>query len=128
MSQSSTSSQRRCRCGIIANYFTSTTPSNPGRKFYKCARPKNNSCGYFDWEDEIFADGFQLEIRDLKSSLNAVTIERDKLREKLIDMEAMNKFEAAKVKKLEERVVQPMMVIIGSWAMFVGFFAAWIMK
>ncbi|XP_019237892.1 PREDICTED: uncharacterized protein At4g04775-like [Nicotiana attenuata] len=128
MSQSSTSSQRRCRCGIIANHFTSTTPSNPGRKFYTCARPKNNSYGYFEWEDEISTDGSQLEIRDLKSSLNAVSIERDKLREKLIDMEAMNKFEDAKVKKLEERVVQLMMVIIGSWAMFVGFFAAWIMK
>ncbi|XP_070008655.1 uncharacterized protein At4g04775-like [Nicotiana sylvestris] len=128
MSQSSTSFQRRCQCGIIANHFTSTTPANPGRKFYKCARFKNNSCGYFEWEDQISADGSQLEIRELTSSLNAVTIERDKLREKVISMKAMNKSKPTKVKKLEERVVQLMIVKIGSWALFVGFFAAWKMK
>nr|XP_033516465.1 SAGA-associated factor 29 homolog A-like isoform X1 [Nicotiana tomentosiformis] len=40
MSQGSCSSQIRCRCGIIANHFTSTTPLNSGRRFYKCLKPK----------------------------------------------------------------------------------------
>ncbi|KAJ8555445.1 hypothetical protein K7X08_012941 [Anisodus acutangulus] len=125
MSQVSCSSQMKCNCGMIANQFTLTTPSNPGRKFFKYPKPKRSSYGYCQWEDEEYSesfvgelmsslDAFKNEITDLKS-------ERDTLKEEIVALQGIN--QAGMNKVLKMRVF--MMI---SWALYVGFFAASIMK
>lgn len=68
------------------------------------------------------------EITGLTSSLDVVNIERYKLREEVISMKDMNQSEANNVGKLEERVSLLKMLIIASWALFLGFFVASVMK
>ncbi|KAJ8545121.1 hypothetical protein K7X08_017704 [Anisodus acutangulus] len=87
MSQVSCSSQRRCNCGMIANKFTSTTPSNPGRKFFKCPRFKRSSCGYWQWEDEECFESF---VGKLMLPLNAFKNERDKLKEEIVALQGIH--------------------------------------
>ncbi|XP_019233287.1 PREDICTED: uncharacterized protein At1g43920, Chloroplastic-like [Nicotiana attenuata] len=138
MSQGSCSSQIKCRCGIFANHFTSTTPLNPGRRFFKCPKPKfllwffclqqNRSCGYFEWEDEISLNSDLVTTKDVTSSWEAIKNDRDKLKEELIAMEALHKAKAAKVIKLEEKILETRMMLMISWALFVGFVAASMMK
>nr|XP_009615157.1 uncharacterized protein LOC104107933 [Nicotiana tomentosiformis]XP_016436955.1 PREDICTED: uncharacterized protein LOC107763052 [Nicotiana tabacum] len=128
MPQAGSSSQIRCRCGLKAHHFTSSTPANPGRKFYKCPRPKIISCDFWEWEDKILCDSAMTEITGLTSSLDVVNIERYKLREEVISMKDMNQSEANNVGKLEERVSLLKMLIIASWALFLGFFVASVMK
>ncbi|XP_019240298.1 PREDICTED: uncharacterized protein At1g43920, Chloroplastic-like [Nicotiana attenuata] len=128
MSQGSCSSQIRCRCGIFANHFTSTTPLNPGRQFFKCPKPKNRSCGYFEWEDEISFSSDLVTTKDVTSSWEAIKNDKDKLKEELIALKALHKAEAAKVTKLEEKVLKTRMMLMISWALFVGFVAASMMK
>ncbi|XP_019260541.1 PREDICTED: uncharacterized protein At1g43920, Chloroplastic-like [Nicotiana attenuata] len=128
MSQGSCSSQIRCRCGIFANHFTSTTPLNPGRRLFKCPKPKNRSYGYFEWEDEISLNSDLVTSKDVTSSWKAIKNDRDKLKEELIAMKAPHKAEVAKVMKLEEKVLKNRMMLMISWALFVGFVAASMMK
>nr|XP_016466207.1 PREDICTED: uncharacterized protein LOC107788972 [Nicotiana tabacum] len=128
MSQGSCSSQIRYRCGIITNHFTSTTPLNSGRRFYKCLKPKNCSYGYFEWEDEISLNSDLVTTKVLTSSWEAIKIDRDKLKEELIAMEALHQAEAIKVIKLEEKVLKTRMMLMVSWALFVGFVAASMIK
>ncbi|XP_060211756.1 uncharacterized protein LOC132639321 [Lycium barbarum] len=99
MSQGSCSSHVKCNCGTIAKHLTSSTPSNPGRKFYKCPRPKGNSCGFWEWEDELFPEIQWNNIQNLTSSLDAVKLERDKLQEELIAIEARHLIEVNKMKE-----------------------------
>ncbi|KAJ8555337.1 hypothetical protein K7X08_012833 [Anisodus acutangulus] len=110
---------------MTANQFTSTTTSNPGRKFFKCPKPKRNSCGYWQWEDEEYSDSF---VGKLMSSLDAfkneisnLKNERHTLKEEIVALKGINQAEMNKVLKM--RVF--MMI---SWALFVGFIAASIMK
>nr|XP_016455024.1 PREDICTED: uncharacterized protein LOC107779171 [Nicotiana tabacum] len=119
MSQGSYSSQIRYRCGIIANHFTSTALLNPGRRFYKCLKPK---------EDEISLNRDLVTTKDLTSSCEAIKIDRDKLKEELTAMEALHQAEAAKVIKLEKKVLKTRMMLMISWALFVGFVAASMIK
>ncbi|GIL87597.1 hypothetical protein Vretimale_14713 [Volvox reticuliferus] len=42
-----------CQCGQPCTRRVSNTGKNPGRAFFKCARPQNEQCGYFKWEDEL---------------------------------------------------------------------------
>ncbi|XP_060216953.1 uncharacterized protein At4g04775-like [Lycium barbarum] len=99
MSQGSCSSHIKCNCGTIAKHLTSSTPSNPERKFYKCSRPKGNSCGFWEWEDELFPKIQWNNVQNLTSSLDAVKIERDKLQEELIAIEARHLIEVNKMKE-----------------------------
>ncbi|XP_060195060.1 uncharacterized protein LOC132624272 [Lycium barbarum] len=142
MSQGSCSSHVKCNCGTIAKHVTSSTPSNPGRKFYKCLRPKGNSCGFWEWEDELFPEIQWNNVQILTSSLDAVKIERDKLQEELIAIEArhlieVNKmkeeliglkskqqFDLKKVLNLEEKLANTRMLLLISWGIFIGFLAA----
>ncbi|XP_060187862.1 uncharacterized protein LOC132617027 [Lycium barbarum] len=142
MSQGSCSSHVKCNCGTIAKHLTSSTPSNPGRKFYKCLRPKGNSCGFWEWEDELFPEIQWNNVQNLTSSLDAVKIERDKLQEELIAIEArhlieVNKmkeeliglkskqqFDLKKVLNLEEKLANTRMLLLISWGIFIGFLAA----
>ncbi|XP_060183353.1 uncharacterized protein LOC132613356 [Lycium barbarum] len=142
MSQGSCSSHVKCNCGTIAKHLTSSTPSNPGRKFYKCPRPKGNSCGFWEWEDELFPEIQWNNVQNLTSSLDAVKIERDKLQEELIAIEArhlieVNKmkeeliglkskqqFDLKKVLNLEEKLANTRMLLLISWGIFIGFLTA----
>nr|XP_018625911.1 uncharacterized protein At1g43920, Chloroplastic-like [Nicotiana tomentosiformis] len=94
MSQDSCSSQEvgskmRCLCGMTAHYFTAYTPSNVGRRFYKCPKPDKTSCDYFEWVDEVLSDIVVTGICKLKSQLDAAKLERMKLKEKVEAMEAI---------------------------------------
>ncbi|XP_060185734.1 uncharacterized protein LOC132615179 [Lycium barbarum] len=142
MSQGSCSSHVKCNCGTIAKHLTSSTPSNPGRKFYKCPRPKGNSCGFWEWEDELFPEIQWSNFQNLTLSLDGVKIEREKLQEELIAIEArhlieVNKmkeeligskskqqFDLKKVLKLEEKLANTRMLLLISWGIFIGFLAA----
>ncbi|XP_060170516.1 uncharacterized protein LOC132601454 [Lycium barbarum] len=142
MSQVSCSSHVKCNCGNIAKHLTSSTPSNLGRKFYKCLRPKGNSCGFWEWEDELFPEIQWNNVQNLTSSLDAVKIERDKLQEELIAIEATHLFEVNKMKEeliglkskqqfdlkkllnLEEKLANTRMLLLISWGIFIGFLAA----
>ncbi|XP_059315708.1 uncharacterized protein LOC132066405 [Lycium ferocissimum] len=142
MSQGSCSSHVKCNCGTIAKHLTSSTPSNPGRKFYKCPRPKGNSCGFWEWEDELFPEIQWNNVQNLTSSLDAIKIERDKLQEELIAIEArhlieVNKmkeeliglkskqqFDLKKVLNLEEKLANTRMLLLISWGIFISFLAA----
>ncbi|KAJ8560426.1 hypothetical protein K7X08_022286 [Anisodus acutangulus] len=125
MSQVSSSLQRRCNCGMIANQFTSTTPSNPERKFFKCPKPKRSSCGYWQWEDEEYSESF---VGGLVSSLDAfkneityLKNEKATLKEEIVALQGVNQAEMNKVLKM--RVF--MMI---SWVLFIGFVVASIMQ
>ncbi|XP_060210945.1 uncharacterized protein LOC132637955 [Lycium barbarum] len=142
MSQGRCSSHVKCNCGTIAKHLTSSTPSNPGRKFYKCPRPKGNSCGFWQWEDELFPEIQWNNVQNLTSSLDAVKIERDKLQEELIVIEAIHlievnkmkeeliglkskqQFDLKKVLNLEEKLANTRMLLLISWGIFIGFLAA----
>ncbi|XP_060202851.1 uncharacterized protein LOC132631275 [Lycium barbarum] len=142
MSQGSCSSHVKCNCGTIAKHLTSSTPSNPGRKFYKCPRPKGSSCGFWEWEDELFPEIQWNNVQNLTSSLDAVKIERDKLQEELIAIEARHLIEVNKMKEeliglkskqqfdlkiflnLEEKRENTRMFLLISWGIFIGFLAA----
>ncbi|XP_060201888.1 uncharacterized protein LOC132630315 [Lycium barbarum] len=141
MSQGNCSSHVKCNCGTIAKHLTSSTPSNPGRKFYKCPRPKGNFCGFWEWEDELFPEIQWNNVQNLTPSLDAVKIERDKLQEELIATEArhlleVNKmkeeliglkskqqFDLKKVLNLEEKLTNTRMLLFISWGIFIGFLA-----
>ena len=42
-----------CYCGDSAKFLTvKKNNENKGRKFYTCAKPKRNECGFFEWADE----------------------------------------------------------------------------
>nr|XP_009795189.1 PREDICTED: uncharacterized protein LOC104241920 [Nicotiana sylvestris] len=128
MSQARCSSQIRCRCGIIAKHFTSSTPYNPGRKFYKCSRPKANSCGFWEWEDEIFPRRDWTNIKDVTSSIEEIKMKMDKLNEEVIVMKAIHQYEVDKVVKLEDKLVKTRMLLMISWGLFIGYFVASMMK
>nr|XP_009594066.1 uncharacterized protein LOC104090628 [Nicotiana tomentosiformis]XP_016497411.1 PREDICTED: uncharacterized protein LOC107816227 isoform X1 [Nicotiana tabacum] len=142
MSESSCSSKRRCFCGDIANHFTSTIVYNPGKRFYKCAKPENESCGFWEWKDKVLPDIALVVINNFKSkfdvahvqlntlnmALDARNIERDTLMEKVNALVAINIVEANKARELEEKVLKLKMFIIISYTLFVGFVAAFLMK
>ncbi|OIT03536.1 hypothetical protein A4A49_57460, partial [Nicotiana attenuata] len=132
MSESSYSSKRRCHCGEIANHFTSTTPFNPGRRFYKCPKPDISSCGYWEWQDDVLpdralivinnmnykSDAANVKLNNMKSTLDAIILERDRLKERVDSLKALKNSEANKARKLEEKVLNMKIVIMISWAIF----------
>ncbi|KAK4347922.1 hypothetical protein RND71_034261 [Anisodus tanguticus] len=116
---------KRYNYGMTANQFTSTTTSNPGRKFFKCPKPKRSSCGYWQWEDEEYSESF---IGELMSSLDAfkneiadLKNERDTLKEEIVALMGINQAEMNTILKMH-------MFMMISWALFVGFVATSIMK
>ncbi|TMW89412.1 hypothetical protein EJD97_017214, partial [Solanum chilense] len=64
-----------CFCDESARCFTSRNPLNPGRRFYRCSKPK---------------------MENLRESLNKIKIERDNLKKKLENLEILNYFEVNK--------------------------------
>lgn len=51
------------------------------------------SCGFWEWEDDVFPQVDWTNIKNLTSSLDEVKIERDKLKEEVIAMEAIHQYE-----------------------------------
>ncbi|XP_070031745.1 uncharacterized protein At4g04775-like [Nicotiana tomentosiformis] len=142
ISSSSVTSRRRCYCGEIANNFTSMTTNNPERRFYKCAKPENELCGYWEWQDEALPnkaliviidfksklDAANVKIRTLNMLLDACKLERDKLMEKVNILKAINDIEVNKVREMEVKVMHMKMFIMVAFALLVGFVVALLMK
>ncbi|KAH0712278.1 hypothetical protein KY285_007850 [Solanum tuberosum] len=101
-----------CFCGELARCFTSRTPLNPGRRFYRCSKPKSK------------LEVATLKMENLRESLNAVKIERDNLKKKLENLESLNYFEVNKSRNLEAKVSKLKMLCILSFTVFVVFVVA----
>nr|XP_033516641.1 uncharacterized protein LOC117280989 [Nicotiana tomentosiformis] len=118
MSKNRCSSKRIYHCGEVANHFTSKILLNPGRRFYKCPKPDNEGCGFWEWHDEEFPDAALIavnnvrlkaanhEIKMLNVSLEVLKVERNGLTEKIELIEAMKNFEVKKTMELEDKVVK----------------------
>ncbi|OIT18761.1 hypothetical protein A4A49_62227, partial [Nicotiana attenuata] len=106
--------------------FTSKISFNPGRRFYKCPKSEADSCGYWEWHDEVFPDRALVVISNLKAQLDATTvkintlsttldvvkIERDKLKKKMKTMETINNSRVNKARELEEKFMKLKMFIM----------------
>ncbi|KAJ1454991.1 hypothetical protein M885DRAFT_484002 [Pelagophyceae sp. CCMP2097] len=49
-------SAQRCDCGEAVARSVATTEKNAGRAFLRCARPRDEQCKYFLWEDGVAGD------------------------------------------------------------------------
>ncbi|WMV29414.1 hypothetical protein MTR67_022799 [Solanum verrucosum] len=123
-----------CFCGELARCFTSRTPLNPGRRFYRCSKPKIENCEFWRWEDSSSENSSievnllksklevaTLKMENLRESLNAVKIERDNLKKKLENLESLNYFEVNKSRNLVSKLK---MLCILSFTVFVVFVVA----
>ncbi|XP_019237893.1 PREDICTED: uncharacterized protein At4g04775-like [Nicotiana attenuata] len=140
MSENNCSSKRICRCGEVANHFTSKTLLNPGRRFYKCPKPESEGCGFWEWHDEKYPDAALIainnvrleaanhEIKMLNVSLEALKVEKDGLTEKIELIDSMKKFEVKKNMELEAKVVKLKMIITILCSLIVVFAFSSIMK
>ncbi|XP_019248599.1 PREDICTED: uncharacterized protein LOC109227862 [Nicotiana attenuata] len=128
MSQGSSSTlvshQIKCHCGMIASNLTSKTISNPGRKFYKCPKPKDYSCRFFLWEDEVFPVNPMNANRELGSTMDVVMLDIEKLKKEVASMEAKNHSQVIKVAILEEKVSKMWIILLIILRLFLGFVAA----
>ncbi|KAH0699272.1 hypothetical protein KY284_013487 [Solanum tuberosum] len=126
-----------CFCGELARCFTSRTPLNPGRRFYRYSKPKIENCEFWRWEDSSSENSSievnllksklevaTLKMENLRESLNAVKIERDNLKKKLENLESLNYFEVNKSRNLEAKVSKLKMLCILSFTVFVVFVVA----
>nr|XP_009622399.1 uncharacterized protein At4g04775-like [Nicotiana tomentosiformis] len=142
MSDTTATSKRRCHCGDISKNFKSTTPQNPGRRFYKCAKPENESCRYWEWQDEAYPERALIEINKLQCKLDVANVtinmlnqlldtckvERHKLLEKVDVLEVVKNIKVNKAREMEEKLLKMKMFVLISFALFVGFLAAMMMK
>ncbi|KAH0698560.1 hypothetical protein KY284_012775 [Solanum tuberosum] len=128
---------RRCHCGLNALNLMAWTDLNAGRRFYKCPRPKVTSCGYWEWQDkQQLPPRAVTVIMDLKSKLDVMKVERNKLKQIVDGMEKAErdnlkilfeemKFisaqEAGKVMLLEKKIKKLKTIIFISCALFVVF-------
>ncbi|XP_009794531.1 uncharacterized protein At1g43920, Chloroplastic-like [Nicotiana sylvestris] len=128
MSQGSSStlvsSQIKCHCGLIVSQLTSKTIANPGRKFYKCLKPKDYSCRFFLWEDEVFPVNPMNANRELGSSIDVVMLDIEKLKQEVAVMEAKNHSQVIKVSILEEKVSKTWIILLIILGLYLGFIAA----
>ncbi|CAN4114593.1 unnamed protein product [Withania somnifera] len=95
MSQISYSSQMKCSCGLVVKSLTSSTPSNPGRRFFGCPRPDSSSCGYWEWEDQAFPEiayvrNLELSLKDIKSEVDNLKCEMEYLKVAMDNLKIQN--------------------------------------
>nr|XP_016451967.1 PREDICTED: uncharacterized protein At4g04775-like [Nicotiana tabacum] len=133
MSSSSVTSRKRCYCGDIAENFTSRTPNNLVKRFYKCAKPEQDEVisvkilmviNIFKFKLDASID----EITMLNMLSNTCKLERDKLMENVDVLKAINDVEVNKARDMEVKVMQMKMFIMISFALFVEFDVALSMK
>ncbi|OIT00564.1 annexin d5 [Nicotiana attenuata] len=110
---------------------------NPAKYFAKIS-----SCGYWEWQDDVLPDralttinnmnykldAANVKLNNMKSTMDAIILERDRLKERVDGLKALKNSEANKARKLEEKVLNMKIVIMISWAIFIGFVAAILMK
>nr|XP_018631024.1 uncharacterized protein LOC108947480 [Nicotiana tomentosiformis] len=82
-SSSSKGSNRRCRCGLAANYFMAWTPLNAGRRFLKCPKHEDEKYSYWEWQDEELPPRVSNLICSLKKEKEALICERNTLQKKV---------------------------------------------
>ncbi|KAK4706659.1 hypothetical protein R3W88_033791 [Solanum pinnatisectum] len=73
MSQGLSASSRsmmNCQSGIATRIFTYFTPTNVGRRFYKCSKPNGYKCDYWKWVDDLLHLRVANFIHDLKKENN----------------------------------------------------------
>ncbi|KAH0682764.1 hypothetical protein KY290_021354 [Solanum tuberosum] len=105
MSESTCDTMMTCFCGEMARCFTSRTPLNPGRRFYRCSKPKIKNCGFWRWEDSSLENSSievnllksklevaTLKMENLRELLNSINIDRDNLKKKLESLQSLNYF------------------------------------
>ncbi|KAK4720643.1 hypothetical protein R3W88_010876 [Solanum pinnatisectum] len=118
---------RRCYCGLNALNLTVWTDLNAGRRFYKCPRPKVNK--------QLPPRAITI-IMDLKGKLDAMKVERNKLK-RIVDgmekaergnleilfeeMKFISAQEAGKVMLLEKKIKKSKTIIFISCTLFVVF-------
>ncbi|KAK4727294.1 hypothetical protein R3W88_032211 [Solanum pinnatisectum] len=108
----------------MARCFTSRTPLNPGRTFYRCSKPKIENCEFWRWEDSSSGNS-SIEVDLLKSKLEVATLKMENLRELLnANLESLNYFEVNKLRNLEAKVSKLKMLCILSFTVFVVFVVA----
>ncbi|CAN4123298.1 unnamed protein product [Withania somnifera] len=136
MSQNSYSSQMKCSCGLVVKSLTSSTPSNPGRRFFGCPRPDSSSCGYWEWEDQVFPEiayvrNLELALKDIKSEVDNLKSEMENLKIAMDNLKIQNdnlKIEDGylservnKVMTFEEKYFKIKYNLMISCALFIGF-------
>ncbi|CAN4077939.1 unnamed protein product [Withania somnifera] len=148
MSQNSYSSQMKCSCGLVVKSLTLSTPSNLGRRFFICPRPDSSSCGYCEWEDQVFpeiayvrnlelslkdikseVDNLKFEMENLKITMDNLKIQNDNLKiegghlsERVSILEANNdELEVNKVTTFEEKYFKIKYNLMISWVLCIGF-------
>ncbi|KAK4726917.1 hypothetical protein R3W88_031834 [Solanum pinnatisectum] len=129
-----------CFYGEMARCFTSRTPLNSKRRFYRfllCYFYQIENYGFWRWEDSSSENSSievnllksklevaMLKMENLRESLNAVKIERDNLKKKLENLESLNYFEVNKSRNLEAKVSKLKMLCMLSFTVFVIFVVA----
>lgn len=76
----------KCKCGLEArNLEVKKEGSNKGKKFYACAKPKEEQCDFFEWANEngntIVIDTLETLVREV----HALRVEQQAGNEKLMD-------------------------------------------
>ncbi|CAN4098973.1 unnamed protein product [Withania somnifera] len=148
MSQNSYSSQMKCSCGLVVKSLISSTPSNPGRRFFGCPRLDSSSCGYWEWEDQVFTKiayirNLELSLKDVKSEVDNLKFEMENLKIAMDNLKIQNdnlkieggnlserdsiledtndELEVNKVRTFEEKYFKIKYNLMISWALFIGF-------
>ncbi|XP_050225956.1 uncharacterized protein LOC126675365 [Mercurialis annua] len=74
----------KCKCGMEARVMVSWTVKNPGRRFFRCAKPKvygeAKPCPFFRWYDEEYAPHIKHMLYTMKKSNEELHKEGEKLR------------------------------------------------
>ncbi|XP_004231289.2 uncharacterized protein [Solanum lycopersicum] len=135
----------KCQCGIVAKIFTAFTPTNAGRRFYKCANPNGYKCAYWKWVDDPLHPRVANLIHNLKKENDYLHRENKSLETKMADLEKYLASEIEeKCERLNEEVVidnedvvidksktkvdQIWIVIVMLWCCFAAFITFWVMK
>ncbi|CAN4099477.1 unnamed protein product [Withania somnifera] len=135
-------------CGLIVKSLTSSTPSNPGKRFFRCPRPDSSSCGYWELKDQVFPEiayicNLELSLKDVKIELDNLMFEMEKVKiamdnlkiendnlkiegghlsERVSILEATNyELEVNTVRTFEEKYFKIKYNLMISWVRFIGF-------
>ncbi|KAH0668707.1 hypothetical protein KY289_023200 [Solanum tuberosum] len=80
-------STMKCQCGIATRIFTAFTPTNAGRRFYKCSKPNGYKCDYWKWVDDPLHPRVANLIHNLKKENDNLHSEKKDLETRMADLE-----------------------------------------
>uniref|UniRef100_A0A3Q7H758 GRF-type domain-containing protein n=1 Tax=Solanum lycopersicum TaxID=4081 RepID=A0A3Q7H758_SOLLC len=96
----------KCQCGIVTRIFTTFTPINSGRRFYKCANPNGYKFAYWKWVDDLLHPRVANLIHNLKKENDNLHRANKILETKMADLEKYLTSEIEqKCERLNEEVV-----------------------